>query len=233
MLAQPAFVAFASRDALMAATAHRIGDALRSAIAERGQACAALSGGSTPEKAYALLAQAPLDWNKVTFALVDERFVPPSHAASNEAMLRRALAPALANGAELAPLWREAASAKDAADTANAAYAALSFDIAVMGMGEDGHTASWFPSSAGLNEALDPTTTRTVVPIHAPQAAGAADRLTLTGASISKAGALVLVMAGVEKQRQFEAIVGGTNDRAPVATLLGPDMPPLEVFWAP
>lgn len=233
MSAPRAFVAFASRDALMAATAHRIGGVLGAALAERGRACAALSGGSTPEPAYAQLAEAPLDWSNVMFALVDERFVPPSHPASNEAMLRRALAPALAKGAQLAPLWRDATSVKDAADAADAAYGALSFDIAVMGMGEDGHTASWFPSSVGLSEALDSSAMRTVVPIHAPQAAGAADRLTLTRASLVKAGAILLVIAGPEKRRRFEEALVDTPDPPPIAALLDPDMPPLEILWAP
>ncbi|MBX9747636.1 MAG: 6-phosphogluconolactonase, partial [Hyphomonadaceae bacterium] len=82
---------FATRDALMQATAERIADTLIQAIAERGHGCAALSGGSTPEPAYRALAEIPMDWDQITFALVDERFVPPSHEASNERMIETAL----------------------------------------------------------------------------------------------------------------------------------------------
>ena len=108
-----------NRDVLMTRAAVLLAEALNDALTERGVACAALSGGTTPAPAYERLASAPFDWKRITFALVDERFVPPSHEASNEGMLRRALAPALARGATLIPMWSEAATATEAAQRAD------------------------------------------------------------------------------------------------------------------
>ena len=78
---------FETREALMSAVADRLAEALQNGVKTRGRACAALSGGSTPEPAYRLLAEKPLDWASITFALVDERFVDLSDAASNQVML--------------------------------------------------------------------------------------------------------------------------------------------------
>ena len=107
--------AFATRDAAMQAAAERIAEALKTAISERGQAFAALSGGTTPAPAYERLAAMPLDWARVTFLVVDERFLPLSDEASNEALLRRALALALAAGASVLPLYSDNVSIDEAA----------------------------------------------------------------------------------------------------------------------
>ena len=96
-----ALEALPDRAALMSRAADEIAAALMDGIAARGRACAALSGGGTPGPAYERLAAMRLDWTKVTFALVDERCVPQSDPASNEGLLRRTLAPALAVGARL------------------------------------------------------------------------------------------------------------------------------------
>jgi len=202
-------IVFPTRAALMQAAADEIAAALRAGLRARGQACAALSGGSTPEPAYALLARQALDWPKIAFALVDERYVPPAHAASNEGMLRRALAPALAQGAQLAPLFSDAPTLEDAARRADALYAPMRFDIALMGMGDDGHTASWFDGAEGMDVAYDPAAARTVVAIHAPQAAGSAERLTLTYAAIARIPRLVLVTTGAEKRARLLKAANG------------------------
>ncbi|MEQ1489565.1 MAG: 6-phosphogluconolactonase, partial [Terricaulis sp.] len=178
--------AFASRDALMQAAAETIANALNKGISARGEGVAALSGGSTPEPAYELLAAQSIEWKRVTFLLVDERFVPTSDAASNEAMLRRALAKALGKGAKLLPMYAHGASAEDAAQRADAHYANKHIDIALMGMGADGHTASWFPESAQLAAALDVSNKRVVISVEAPNAAGAPTRLTLTRSALSR-----------------------------------------------
>jgi 6-phosphogluconolactonase len=221
---------FPTRDALMQAAAARIADALRKGLSERGAACAMLSGGSTPAPAYEALAAMTLDWPKVTFGLVDERFVAPTHEASNEALLRRTLAPALAAGAQLLPMYAPGLSADEAAARADALYAPRAIDIAVMGMGDDGHTASWFPGMASLGEALDTATPRTVIAVHAPRAAGAPDRLTLTRSAIARARALFLLITGETKRRRLASALELRD--APVASLFETPVSTPETWWA-
>mgnify|MGYP002623368321 CR=1 FL=1 len=225
-----AITTFANRDALMEAAANGLARTLQKAIDATGSGCAALSGGSTPEPAYAALAKRHLDWSRVTFALVDERFVPPTHQASNEAMLRRALAPALAAGARLAPMYSEAPSLEAAAAAADALYAPLRIDSALMGMGADGHTASWFPGAPGLKDALGRANPHTVIAQRAPGATGSADRLTLTRAAISQAGSVTLLITGADHRAALEAALVG--DDKPVAALFEPGMPKPAVLWA-
>jgi 6-phosphogluconolactonase len=225
--------AFETRDALMAAAADRLAEALQNGLKTRGRACAALSGGSTPEPAYRLLAEKPLDWANITFALVDERFVDPSDTASNQGMLERVLAPALAQGATLKPMYAAASTVSDAAHGASALYQDLHYDIALMGMGEDGHTASWFPGSDGLDAALSLDTKAPVVAVDAATAAGAPERLTLTRAEIAKADHVLLLITGPAKRAKLEAALKGPDEAAPVAALFRPPLPAPEVFWAP
>lgn len=203
---------------------------MRAGIAAKGEALAALSGGSTPEPIYRALARQKLDWEKVTFALVDERNVPLSSPSSNEAMIERTLEAAFNAGAEIKPMYFAGQSVEAAADSANGLYAPLRYDIALMGMGEDGHTASWFPNARGLDEALRENTKRSVVAIHAPQAQGSAERLTLTRNALKRARALVLVITGDAKRARLKQALA-TQD-APVAALFGVYMPPIEVLWA-
>lgn len=221
---------FATRDALMQAAAHRVADALQQAILKYGSACAALSGGTTPSAAYRLLAAIPLDWPRITFALVDERFVPPNSEGSNEAMAREALRSALSAGARFLPMYSPARDADEAARVADAAYRQLRIDMAVMGMGEDGHTASWFANADKLNEALDLTNPRTVIALRATGAPGSADRLTVTRAALARAGAIILLITGAKKRVRLESSFAG--EWAPVSALFAPEMPSPEVFWA-
>lgn len=219
---------FDTRDALMAAAALHLADGLNGAIARRGAACAALSGGGTPEPAYRALAALPLDWAKITFALVDERFVPLSDPASNEAMIDTALAPAFAAGAQFKPMFFAADTVERAADCADVLYEHLHIDIALMGMGADGHTASWFEGAA--DAALDPENTRAVIAVHAPQAQGSAARLTLTRNAVARAGRLLLLITGTDKLARLEQAL--TQKDAPAAALFASGMPPVEVFWS-
>jgi 6-phosphogluconolactonase len=224
----PHLSVFATREALMQAASDRLARALERGMKARGHACAALSGGGTPEPAYALLAQAKLDWRRVTFALVDERFVHPKDDASNEKMLRRALAPALDAGATLLPMFSTDGSPAEIAARADAMYAPLHIDVALMGMGGDAHSASWFPGHA--REAFE--STRTVVAVHAPQAAGRADRITLTKRAIARADEVLLLIYGEDKRARLDTALAEGADAAPVAALFdNPEKQP-EVLWA-
>lgn len=226
----PNLTTFESRDALMSAAAERMADALRAGTAARGSACVALSGGSTPASAYARLAAMALDWPKVTLALVDERFLPPSDEASNEALVRRTMADALAAGAQCKPMYFPEPTPADAADRAEALYRDLTIDVALMGMGEDGHTASWFPGVPALGNALDLDNPRTVMALSAPQAAGSPDRLTLTRRAVARAGRVVLLITGDEKRARLEQAL--QHNDAPVSALFAPNLPAPEILWA-
>lgn len=220
---------FATRDALMQAAAAQIAEALKDGISKRGEGFAALSGGGTPEPAYRHLSAMALDWPHVTFLLVDERFVPLTDPSSNEAMLRRALAPALAAGANLAPMFTDDVSLSGAAVRADGHYADKPIDIALMGMGEDGHTASWFSQSPQLPATLDRANTRSVIAVTAPGADGSPQRLTLTWSALARASAIVLLVAGAEKRTLLED--KGRSPR-PVDALF--ELPAAKtVLWAP
>jgi len=208
----------------MASAAAEIATALRLAVAMRGAACAALSGGTTPAPAYRLLAAQNLPWAQITFALVDERFVAPDHPASNERMLRQTLAPALASGAGLLALFGQGGLNQRALEV-DAIYKELRLDIAVMGMGEDGHTASWFPGALG--DLLDLANPRTIAVVRAANASPIGERLTLTRAAIARAGRLLLLITGEEKRARL------AQGEAPVQALFGPGMPPCQVLYAP
>ena len=124
-------------------------------------------------------------------------------------------------------------SGSPTADAVDAAYAGLSLDVALMGMGADGHTASWFPGGDGLATALDAKSERTVVAVHAPQAAGAADRLTLTRAALDRADRVLLLITGNDKRERLEVALTQKIEDAPVAALFARPGRQPEVLWAP
>ncbi|GAM97904.1 6-phosphogluconolactonase [alpha proteobacterium U9-1i] len=220
---------FPSRDAQMRGAADRLEEALTEGIAKGGRACALLSGGSTPAPAYKLLAEREIEWSKVTFALADERCVPATDESSNERMLRETLAKPLASGATFVPMYFGGAPEADAL-RADALYAPLSFDIALLGMGEDGHTLSWFPEARGLDAALDLANPRSIVALHASGAAGSADRLSLTRGALVRSRHLVVLIQGPKKFGVLTASIGESDK--PVSALFDPPLPPPDVLWA-
>lgn len=206
---------------------------LRHAIATRGHALLAVSGGKSPIALFEHLRQQPLDWASVTVLLVDERCVPHTHADSNTALVRQHL---LQDGAAAAT-FVTFFDALDAIDTlaaaANQRLAALHWplDVAVLGMGEDGHTASLFPAAPGLDTALH--TTAHVAWVR-PDAIGHAPhpRLTLTLPTLQAARQLHLSLAGPAKQAVYRQALAQPDAALPVSLLLHRPAHPFSVWLA-
>lgn len=146
---------FTDTNALNNDFANRLVSLLADAIASRGQAYLVVSGGRTPTALFNTLSAADLAWDKVTILLADERFVPVDAADSNERLVKANLLQANAATANFVSLYAEAPTAEQAIDNILPRIEALpAFDAVILGMGEDGHTASLFPCSNELAAGL-------------------------------------------------------------------------------
>lgn len=224
--------AFPSREALAEALAASIAASLAEAAAEKGHGVLAVSGGTTPKMMFGALSRAAIDWRNMVVTLCDERFVEPTSPRSNQGLVERELLQNAAAGARFVPLHREVASIEAAAAESAVALAGagLPLDVAVLGMGEDGHTASFFPDAAELDEALDPEGERTVMVIHAESAGE--PRLTLTLPVLAKARRVVLHIEGEAKRATFERALS-SDPALPIRCMIEASRNPVEVFWAP
>lgn len=223
---------FPSRDALAEALAASVAGSLHGAAESRGHGLLAVSGGTTPKLFFQALSRQTIDWPKMIVTLCDERFVPPSSPRSNEGLLRRELLNGEAADARFVPLFRDAANIEDAAAESTVALAGLTlpFDIAVLGMGEDGHTASFFPDADELEKVLDPEGEETLMVVHAPS--GGELRLTLTLPVLASARRLMLHIEGAAKREVFERALD-SDPALPIRRMIEAAKNPVEVFWAP
>ena len=224
---------FADDEALAPAFAEWTAEKLRAAIAERGAALLIVSGGKTPERYFEALSTQPLDWTRVEITLADERRVADDSPRSNARLVRKALLRNRATVASFTPLAdvRLEEGQELVAASARVANLSLPADVVVLGMGDDGHTASWFPGADGLHEAMDRGARQLVAPIQAP---GAPEpRLTLTGRVILRARAIALLVEGQDKLKTLaEALEDGPADAMPIRTVLRGASDRLTVFAA-
>lgn len=237
MAPEPAIRNFPSREAMAEVLAREMAGRLAHAIDRRGAAAMALSGGSTPAGLYKALSKCDLDWPRVTAALVDERWVPPGAEGSNETFIRAALRQNKAADMRLIGMWSDAPSPAAGLADAQARYADLPapFDVAVLGMGPDGHTASWFPHAQGLAQALDEAGPRlaAVKAAKSDVTGDHLDRMTLTLGAVSEADFICLLMTGDEKRSVFErALEAGPVEDMPVRAIFRA-RPDLLACWAP
>ena len=146
---------FPSRIELDVALAQAIGEQLRAGINANGKATLVVSGGSTPKGLFAALSTAELEWQNITVLLADERWVDESHTDSNTAMVKRLLLRDAASDANWIDFGAGIVDAESELDRVKREIAGLgTFDVVVLGMGNDSHTSSLFPCSIELSEGL-------------------------------------------------------------------------------
>jgi 6-phosphogluconolactonase len=211
---------FANREVLAAALADRVARGLSRAISRKGSATLAVSGGNTPALFFEHLSREPITWEKVKVTLVDERQVADTSPRSNARLVRQGLMQNKAKAASFVPMFGNEAQA-----------AALELDVVVLGMGDDGHTASFFPAGDNLAKAVDEKTTETVLSMQAP--AAGEPRLTYTLPALLKAKVLCLHIESAKKHAVLEKAIAGTDIMdMPIRAVLQSGNP-LEIFWCP
>ncbi|CAF25794.1 6-phosphogluconolactonase [Bartonella quintana] len=219
---------------LALALADRVAAELSVSILERKRAILAVSGGKTPELFFHYLSKADIDWENIIITLVDERLVPAHHECSNEYVVRRYLLQNFAAKARFVGLYQKAITAELTAFLAASRINALPkpFDVIVLGMGIDGHTASFFPDADRLKQALDLQTQALVLPLHAKSALE--PRLTLTLPVIMQSRCIILHFEGFQKRDCFEKVCqDGPEMEMPVRAVLRNAHHLIQVYWSP
>lgn len=211
--------------------AENVADALQEAIESHGRASLVVSGGRSPVAFFQCLSRQELDWSRVVVSLADERWVDPRSTQSNEYLVVNYLLQGRAASAAFIGLYQPADSLEDAALAAEAALERLPqpIDVLVLGMGEDGHTASLFPDSTNLGHALDPECSRRCLPMLAPGVPR--ERLTMTAPLLLAARHQLLVISGQAKVETLRRALAGNDVRdMPIRAFLHY---PLEIHWHP
>ncbi len=224
---------FDSNRVLARELADRVAALLAEAIAARGGATLAVSGGATPAPLFDALSVAPLDWSKVTITQVDERWVDADHPDANARLIRERLLQNAAQDARFISMKADAASPHGAEAQVQAALAPFSegIDVVLLGMGEDGHTASFFPGAAELPLALAADGDALVAAVTPPAAPHA--RMTLTLAALARARHTFLHITG---PRKFEVLTRasepGPIEELPVRSVLHDPQLALDIYYA-
>ena len=211
-----------------------IASGLEGALNLREYATLAVSGGRSPRPLFELLSRCDLDWGRVRITQVDERWVPEDHADSNAGLIRECLLQNRAAAAEFVSMRLDIddAFAAEAEVQARLADFAEAIDVTVLGMGEDGHTASFFPGAEQLDAALDPESDALCLALRPPAAPH--DRMTLSLAAVLRSRQLYLHITGESKFAVLEQALAGSDPRElPVRSVFDREESPLEVFYAP
>lgn len=225
---------FETRSELESALTDRIVALLEAGIKERGFGCLVVSGGRTPAGLFQRLSHQSLDWSKVIVTLADERWVPADHNDSNARSVETHLLQYNAAKAKFIPHVTAAATPQQGQTELEATLKQLpeQIDAVILGMGEDGHTASFFPNAPELAAAIDPKGSAACMAVTPPVAPH--PRMTLTLPRLLASKQIFLHLCGEGKTPVLEAAMGeGAAEEMPVRTVLRQEQTPVDIFWAP
>ncbi len=202
---------FSSREQLDLRFAEQVAQLLSNAISEKGSASIAVSGGSTPKGFFEALSKKSLAWDKVTITLADERWVDEASDASNTRLVKDNL---LQNNAKDAQFFALKVAANLDEQTLaqlnkTASEQVLPFDVLILGMGEDGHTASLFPCSNEIKQALSLDNSDALMSVQ-PQSAPH-QRITFTLSALLKSTAIFLHICGENKQQVLDKAIASDD----------------------
>ena len=230
----------ADQDSLAEHLAGELVVQMNNRIAHKGSVVLALSGGSTPKPLFKALAQHDVDWSKVIITLVDERWVPASHELSNAAFMQQHLLNDLPESVRFVPLYHAADSVEASCEWVLAEYcqathstpeAPRAFDIVILGMGGDGHTASFFPDASNIAELVDPASASSLLTCESPSTQ--VERITWSLPMLLNVTFLALHITGESKKRVFEqACDHGDITELPIRSAIFQDTILLNVYYA-
>jgi 6-phosphogluconolactonase len=225
------YITASDKVALGQRLAHDIVPELRAAIEVRGGPVLIVSGGSTPMPFFEALAASSLPLEKLSLLMADERWVAPDHDDSNEKLLHTAFAGTSAQIVSLAPYKGE--TVEEGAERLNVAlqHQGLCADIAILGMGEDGHTASLFPHHAGLAQGLKADASCDVMAVKdSPKPPS--ERVTLTYAALMRSRRIIIHCTGIAKKNILaEAAVTHDMRALPIAAFMQQRSVPCSIYW--
>jgi 6-phosphogluconolactonase len=225
---------FTTRNELDNALATSVSLLLSDAIKRKGKASIAVSGGSTPKGFFSVLSQSDIDWSKVTVTLADERWVALDSNDSNTRLVHENLLQNKAIEAKFFHLKQGEAFSEEILNDLNVAANSmlLPLDVLILGMGEDGHTASLFPCSEQITQCLaadNDNALLKVIPKTAPH-----QRISFSFAALSKSENTFLHLCGENKQTVLsKALDGDDAFEMPIRAFLHHPSLKTQIYWAP
>lgn len=224
---------FDTRDEAFEAVASYTINALHTSLEANGRASLLLSGGRTPSTAYEMIARSGLAWDNISIGLVDDRWVDDPDPASNALLVRESVLEKGAQKASFVPMKTSHNSPDLALPEVEAAYLRFQTpDVAIIGLGPDGHTASWFPGATGSGEAMSPDNPNCIAAIDASGSEVAGDhpaRITVTLPVLARAKHVVLLITGDEKKSVLLNSAAGL----PIHRLFDARQNAVKTIWTP
>jgi len=229
-MSYPDFKEFATPEILAETLADDVAKDLINAVNTHGTASLVVSGGNTPKPFFAALRRKDVPWSNIYITLADERWVDVSSEFSNEKLIRENL---LTGGAKFVGLKNAEATPQDGEKLTEQALniIPLPFDVVVLGMGGDGHTASLFPGAKKLKKALNLKKKKLCMGIEPTNASHM--RMTLTLTALLSSHKIILHITGNNKREVYEqALQEGNPEKLPISAILQQNQPPIEVYWS-